>query len=222
MCESVFAPLEGCLCFLGAVIMVLHLFLAQYFEPSIVYIVSFPAEILLWQCQKHCKANNEGFYILWHELVVLVPPLGVLVTVLDGCTVKTTWELLSLLRDAWGLSRERGLRCKHSTCCHELSSPGVINLILRRLIHQVPGGCARWWLGCSVFLNQQNVGYESKLGYLTSKTKKSQEFEYTYRFFPRTPPYSVSLVLKTPPASWTLLTSPDLHNAMPRIPKHTQ
>jgi len=47
--EGLFAPLEGSLFVLGAIIIVLNLFLAQYFEPSIVYIFSFPMEILLWQ-----------------------------------------------------------------------------------------------------------------------------------------------------------------------------
>jgi len=48
-CEGLFAPLEVCLCLLGAIIIVLHLFLAQYFEPSNVYILSFPVEIPLLQ-----------------------------------------------------------------------------------------------------------------------------------------------------------------------------
>jgi len=43
------SPLEGCLRLLGAMIIVLHSFLAQYFEPSIVYISSFPVEIIFWQ-----------------------------------------------------------------------------------------------------------------------------------------------------------------------------
>ena len=47
--EGLFAPLEGCVCVLGAIIIVLHSFLAQYFEPSIVYIFSFPVAIALWQ-----------------------------------------------------------------------------------------------------------------------------------------------------------------------------
>jgi len=64
MSEGQFAPLEGCLCLLGAVIIVLHWFLAQYFEPSIVYIFSFPVEIPFWQSLKHCKANNDVFSIL--------------------------------------------------------------------------------------------------------------------------------------------------------------
>jgi hypothetical protein len=47
MPEDRFALLEGCLCLLGAVIIVLHSFLAKYFKLSIVYIFSFPVEIPL-------------------------------------------------------------------------------------------------------------------------------------------------------------------------------
>jgi hypothetical protein len=47
--EGLFAALEGCFCRLGVGIMVLHLFLVQHFELAIVYIVSFPVEICLWQ-----------------------------------------------------------------------------------------------------------------------------------------------------------------------------
>jgi len=39
--EGSFAPVEGCLCHLGTIIIVVHLFLAQNFKPSIVYIFSF-------------------------------------------------------------------------------------------------------------------------------------------------------------------------------------
>jgi hypothetical protein len=46
--EGLFAMLEGFLCLLGMIIIVLHSFLAQYFEPSIVYIFRFPVEIPLW------------------------------------------------------------------------------------------------------------------------------------------------------------------------------
>jgi hypothetical protein len=47
--QGLFAPLEGSLCLLGAILIVLDAFLAPYFEPSIVYIFSFPMEIPLWQ-----------------------------------------------------------------------------------------------------------------------------------------------------------------------------
>ena len=64
MSEGLLSLLEGCLRDLGAIIIVLHSFLAQYFEPSIVYIFSFPVEIPLWQSYMHRKANNDVFSIL--------------------------------------------------------------------------------------------------------------------------------------------------------------
>ena len=64
MSKGLFAPLEGCLCHLGTIIIVLHSFLAQYFKLSIVYVFSFPVEIPLWQSKKHRKANNDVFSIL--------------------------------------------------------------------------------------------------------------------------------------------------------------
>jgi len=64
MSEGPFAPLEGCLCLLGQIIIVLRLFFAQYFEPSIVYIFSFLVEITLWQSEKHRSAKNDVFSIL--------------------------------------------------------------------------------------------------------------------------------------------------------------
>jgi len=80
---------------------------------------------------------------------------------LDGCTVGTTWELLSLLRDARGLSAISGMRCQSNAQYRKLSSPRVLNLVSRLLIHEVPGGCARWRLGRFVFINERNAGYES-------------------------------------------------------------
>jgi hypothetical protein len=75
--EGLFAPVEWCLCLLGAFIIGLHSFLAQYIEPSIVYIFSFSVENLLWQRQKHCKSNNEVFSVLRHHLRVPVLRLGI-------------------------------------------------------------------------------------------------------------------------------------------------
>jgi len=83
------------------------------------------------------------------------PLLGVLVALLDPCTVGTTWELLRLLWDARGLSGKHGVCCKSNGWHRELSSPRVLNLVLRLLIHQVPGGCVRWRLGRFVLVNQQ-------------------------------------------------------------------
>jgi hypothetical protein len=48
-CEGLFSPLEECFIHLGTIIIVLHSFLAQFLEPSIVYIFYVPVEILLWQ-----------------------------------------------------------------------------------------------------------------------------------------------------------------------------
>jgi len=104
---------------------------------------------------------------------VVCPLLGVLVAVLDGCTVGTTWELLSLLRDARGLSGKSGVRCKSNTQCLKLCTPWVLNLVSRLLIHEVSGDCARWRPGRFVFINKQTTGYESNWSDLTSWTKKS-------------------------------------------------
>jgi hypothetical protein len=62
--EGLRAPLEGCLCHPGAIIIVLHAFLTQYFELSIVYIFCLLVEIPRWQSYKHQKANNDVFSIL--------------------------------------------------------------------------------------------------------------------------------------------------------------
>jgi hypothetical protein len=64
MSEGVFSPHEGCLSLLGTMIIVLHSFLAQFSEKSIMYIFSFPVEIPVWQSKKHPKANKEVFCIL--------------------------------------------------------------------------------------------------------------------------------------------------------------
>jgi len=71
--EGQFAPDEGCLCIPGASIIVLHLFLAKYLKPSIVYIFSFPVEIPLLQNSNNRSANNDVYSILWHQLRVLFP-----------------------------------------------------------------------------------------------------------------------------------------------------
>ena len=154
--EGLFLLFEGCVCLLYAVIIVLHMFLAQYFEPTIVYTCSFPVEILRWQTLTHRKANNNIFSILSHQLRVLFPLLGVFVAVFDGCTVRTTWDLLSLLWDARGLSSKSGVWCKSSAWYCKLSSPLVLNRVSTHISYQVPGGCARWRLAFFVFINQQN------------------------------------------------------------------
>jgi len=47
--EGLLSPLEACFSLLGTIIIVLHSFFTQSFEPSIVYIFSIPVEIALWQ-----------------------------------------------------------------------------------------------------------------------------------------------------------------------------
>jgi hypothetical protein len=79
---------------------------------------------------------------------------------LDGCTVGTTWELLSLLRDARGLSGKSGMRCQSNARSSKLSSPRVLNLVSCFVVHEVPGGVARRRLRRIVFLNQQNSPVE--------------------------------------------------------------
>jgi len=69
---------------------------------------------------------------------------------------------------------------------------------------------------------QQNVGYESKLSYLTSWTKISPELENIYLFFPSRPLFSFHPVLYTQPASWAILTSHDFHRTTHFVPKHTR
>ena len=75
---------------------------------------------------------------------------------LDGCTVGMTCKLLSLLQDARCLGRKSGMWCKCDPRCRNFSSPHVLNLVWRLLVHEVSGGCATWMLGRSVFVNQQN------------------------------------------------------------------
>jgi len=77
MSEGQFAPHDMCWCLLGTIIIVLHSFLAQHIEILILYIFNFLVEIPLWQSQMHCKWNNDVFSILWHQLGVLFPLLGV-------------------------------------------------------------------------------------------------------------------------------------------------
>ena len=57
--EGLFALLEGCLCLLGAMIIMVHTILAQYFESSIEYMFHFPVEIQLLQSEKNRKAYND-------------------------------------------------------------------------------------------------------------------------------------------------------------------
>jgi len=61
---------------------------------------------------------------------------------------------------------------------HNHSSPSVMNLVVRIVIHEVPGGSSKSWFGHLVFVNHHNAGYELKLSCLTCWTKKLPELEY--------------------------------------------
>jgi hypothetical protein len=87
-----------------------------------------------------------------------------LVAVLDGYTVVTNWELLSFLRDAQGLCGKNDLRCKPNTQRCKLSSPQLLNLVSSLVLHEVPGGSARWMLGRFVIVNQHNSHVELRIG----------------------------------------------------------
>jgi len=75
---------------------------------------------------------------------------------LDGCTVGTTRELLSSLRDKQGLSSKSGTWCQSDARHHILTSLRVLNLVSRLHIYEVPCGLARRRMGCFVLVNQQN------------------------------------------------------------------
>jgi len=79
----------------------------------------------------------------------------------------------------------------------KLSSLRVPNLVSRLVVHDVPGGCARWRLGRFVSVNHQHAVYEPTVSYLTRWTKKSPELEYIYPFFLPSPPFSFPPVLYT-------------------------
>jgi hypothetical protein len=115
---------------------------------------------------------------------------------LDGCTVGTTCELLSLLRDAQGLSGNHDAWCKCNTLHGELSSPGVQNFVSSIVFHEVPGCSGRSRLGRFVFLNQHDSQVEPW-------TKQSPELEYIYPFRQPTPPFAFPPVLYTPTACWS-------------------
>jgi len=183
---------------------------------------SFPVEIPLWQSKEHRNGNNDIFSIPWQQTRVIVPLLGVLVAVLDGCRVGTTWELLSLFRDARGLSGQCGVWCESNTRSHKRYSQFIPDHLLRLLIREMAGGCPRRRLWSFVFINQHDAGYQSQLSYLTSWTKKSQELEYIDPFFLPTSPSSFPMEVNTRPASWRISTSCDLHKTTPLVSQHTR
>ena len=220
--EGLVAPLEGHLYLYGAIITVLHSLFTQYFEPSIAYIFSFAVDIPLQQRTKHRKSKNDIFSILWYQLCVRFPLLGLLVAVLGGCTIGTTWELLSVLWDARGLSDKSGVWWKSTDRCRKLFSPQVQNLVFKLLVSEVRGGCVRGRLGCFVFINQQTTGYWSDLSDLTRWTNKLPELKYIYPFRPLTPPFSVLPVFYTPLVFWAISKSCHLPETTPLVPKPTR
>jgi len=115
---------------------------------------------------------------------------------LDGSTVGTTWELLSLLWDARGLSSKNDVWCKRNTQHGILCSPQVLNPVSRLVVLEVPGASTRWRLGRLVFVNQQNSQGEPWM-------KQSPVLEHIYPFILPTPPFCFPPVLYTPTASWS-------------------
>jgi len=85
----------------------------------------------------------------------------------------------------------------------KVSSPQILDLGWRLLLHEVPGSCARWTLGCFVFGNQQNTVYESKLSYLTSWNKNRRNSSI---YIPSSHINRLSLF----PLYWTHLRHPEL------------
>ena len=81
---------------------------------------------------------------------------------LDACTVGTTWELLSLLPDALGLSGKNDMWCKSNARHRKLYSPLVLNIVSRLVVDEVPGGSTRWRPGCFVFVNHENSQVEPR------------------------------------------------------------
>jgi len=118
------------------------------------------------------------------------------VAVLDGSTVGRTWEQLSLLRDAWGLSGKNDVLFLHNACHGKQSSPWVLNLLSRLLVDEMPGGSARCRLGRFVFVNQQNSAVECWI-------MNSPELECWNPFFQPTPHFGFPSALYPPPASWS-------------------
>jgi len=105
-------------------------------------------------------------------------------------------DLLSLLRDARGLSCKTDVWYKSNARHGKLSSRRVLNLVSTLVMHDMPGSSAWWRLGRFVFVHQQNSQAEPW-------SKKSPELEYIYPFFPPTPPLSFPPILYTPTASWS-------------------
>jgi hypothetical protein len=218
--EGLFAPLEGCWFLLGGIIILLHPFLALYFKPSNVYIFSFLVEIPLWQKWNHQNATNDVITIVCHQLQVLFPLLEMLLAMLDGYTVGTTWKPLSLLWHARSLTEKSVVWPKSITYRQKLSSRWVLNLLLRLLVNLMPGSLQAegWPVSCSLTTKTQNMDQNSHISQIEPRNFGNLTIS---SFLQHTPRASVPPVFYTPPAFWAILTSCDLQKTMPLFPKRT-
>ena len=141
---------------------------------------------------------------------MLCPPLGVLVVVLDGSTVGTTREHISLLRDTRNQSGRSGVRGQSNGQRCKRSSLRVQNSTGFSLMR------------CPVVVQDDGWPVLCSLTNRTSRTKKLQELEYIYPFFQPAPAFAFPPVCYKPRGSSTLLPSCDLHKSSPLISKHTQ
>jgi len=123
----------------------------------------------------HCKANNDVFSILRDQLRVLVPPLDVLVAVLDGCTHRTTWELHRVLRDTWGLSSESGVRCKSNASIvnfphhgYQISSWGFLFMRCLVVVHNEGRAVL-----CSLTNNTQNMTQNKHISQVEPRNRRN-------------------------------------------------
>jgi hypothetical protein len=149
--EGLFEPLERCLFHLGPILIVLHSFLAQYFEPRLCI-----SSASRWTCH-FGRAKSITKRIMTDSLTYDISCLCffhclALLAVLNGCTVGTNWELHGSLWDARVLSGENGVGWKRNARVRKLSSPGVLNIVWRLSVHEVPGCSAMLMLGTLCWL----------------------------------------------------------------------
>jgi len=110
--------------------------------------------------------------------------------------------------------------------CDATALPGVANCRQREYKISSPASA---FMRCLVVV--QDDGW-AVLCALTQKTQDMNQITGTgvyisclhlhSLFFPPTPPFSFLPIWNTPPASWTISTSRDLHRTMPLVPKHSQ
>jgi len=162
------------------------------------------------------KANYDIFSILWYQLHLHFPLQGVLVAMLDGCTVGATWELLSLVQDAQGLTGKSGVCCESNAQHRKLTSPRVLNLIRCLAVFQDEG----WAILCSLSNKTQDMNPNHDISQVEPRNCRNSRI-YIFFFLP-TPPFSIPPVIYTPSASCAISTSRDLYKIMPLVPKHTR